>query len=81
MKCAKLDIISGIDLCQFIEIYMRGRVSYTEQRYSKANSNHMKSYDKDKLSKYIVSSISWQKQVAWVNNDSKPSTKSSNRLF
>ena len=39
---------------QFIEKDMRKRVSYVAYRYTKALNKYMKSYDKDKLSKYIV---------------------------
>ena len=50
-----LDLISNIDMYQFIKKDMRVRVIYIVQRYSKANNNKGKdkSYDKDKPSKCI----------------------------
>ena len=38
----------------FIEKRMRGGISYTAKRYSKANNKHMECYDSSKESKYIA---------------------------
>lgn len=39
---------------KFIENVIRGGVSYIAQKHSKANCKYMKSYDRDKPSKYII---------------------------
>ena len=54
MKGFKLDLISDIDMHQFIQKSMRGGISYISQRYGKTNDKNMKSYDKDKSSKCIT---------------------------
>ena len=54
MTYVKPDLISSIDMCKIIKKCMIGGVGYIGQRCSKANNNHMKSYDKDKTSKSIV---------------------------
>ena len=55
MTVVNLDLISNIDMYQFIKKDMRVRVICIVQRYSKANNNKGKdkSYDKDKPSKRI----------------------------
>ena len=55
MTVVNLDLISNIDMYQFIKKDMRVRVIYIVQRYSKANNDKGKdkSYDKDKPSKRI----------------------------
>ena len=45
--------MSDIDMFQFIEKGMRGGISYTANRYFKANNKYMKTYD-NALSKYIL---------------------------
>ena len=52
MTGIKLDLISDIDMHQFMQKGLR--VSYVSQRCSKPNDKHMKSYNKDKASKYIT---------------------------
>ena len=47
-----LDLISDIDMSQFLEKSMRGEVSYIVQRYSNASKKYVKSYDKNKLSRF-----------------------------
>ena len=50
----KLELISDIDTYLFVEKGMKGGISYTTTRYSKANNKYMKSYDDSKPSKYIT---------------------------
>ena len=38
----------------FIEIRMRGGISYIAKRYSKANNKYMQFYDDKKTNKYIT---------------------------
>ena len=54
MTDIKLELMTDIDMFQFIEKGMRGGISYIANRYGKANNKYMKSYDKTKPSKYIM---------------------------
>ena len=54
MTDIKLEIMTDIDMFQFIEKGMRGGISYIANRYGKANNKYMKDYNKDKPSKYIM---------------------------
>ena len=49
-----LELITDIDMFQFIEKGMRGGISYIANRYGKGNNKYIKSYDKTKPSKYIM---------------------------
>ena len=53
MSNIKLELITDIDMFQFIEKGMRGGVSYITNRYGKVNSKYMKKYDEKVPSKYI----------------------------
>ena len=53
MTDIKLELMTDIDMFQFIEKGMRGGISYIAHRYSKANNKYMNSYDKKAPSKYI----------------------------
>ena len=44
MTGIELELISDIDMYLFIEIAMRGGISYIAKRYSKANNKYMKDY-------------------------------------
>ena len=52
----KLELMTDVDMFQFIEKGMRGRISYIRvaNRYGKANNKYMKTYDKETPSKYII---------------------------
>ena len=50
---AKLEKIFDIQMYLFLEIGLRGGISYIPKRYSEANNKYMKNYDSWKPSKYI----------------------------
>ena len=54
MTDIKLELITDIDMFQFIEKGMRGGISYIANRYGKANNKYMKEYDEKASSKYIM---------------------------
>ena len=54
MTNIKLELMTDIDMFQFIEKGMHGGVSYTASRYGKANNKYMKEYDEKGPSKYIM---------------------------
>ena len=54
MTNIKLELMTDIDMFQFIEKGMRGGVSYIANRYGNANSKYMKEYDEKVPSKYIM---------------------------
>ena len=54
MTDIKLELIIVVDVFQFIEEGMHGRVSYIANRYGKANSEYMKEYDENAPSKHIM---------------------------
>ena len=53
MTKVKLELVTDINMYQFIEKGMRGGVSYIANRYGKANNKYMEGYDKKKPSKYL----------------------------
>ena len=54
MTNIKLELMTDVDMLQFIEKGMRGGVSYIANRYGKANTKYMKKYDEKAPSKYIM---------------------------
>ena len=54
MTKTELELISDVDMFQFIEKGMRGGISYIANRYGKANNKYMENYNPDEASKYIV---------------------------
>ena len=54
MTDIKLELMTDINMFQFIEKGMRGGISYIANRYGKANNKYMKTYDEKAPSKYIM---------------------------
>ena len=52
MTDIKLELMTDIDMFQFIEKGMRGGISHIANRYGKANNKYMKTYDEKAPSKY-----------------------------
>ena len=50
----KLELMTDIDMFQFIEKGLRGGISYIANRYGNANNKYMKEYDEKAPSKYIM---------------------------
>ena len=54
MTNIKLELMTNVDMFQFIEKGMRGGASYIANRYGKATNKYMKNHDKNAQSKYIM---------------------------
>ena len=54
MTDIKLELMTDIDMFQFVEKGTRGGISYIANRYGEANNKYMKEYNKEKPSKYIM---------------------------
>ena len=54
MTGIKLELITDIDMFQFIEKGLRGGISYIANRHGEANNKYMSGYNPEKPSKYIM---------------------------
>ena len=54
MKKVELEKIDNADTHLFIEVGMRGGISYINKRYSKANNKYCPDYDRTKPGKFIT---------------------------
>ena len=54
MTDIQLELMTDIDMFQFIAKGMRGGISYIANRYGKANNKYMREYDEKAPSKYIM---------------------------
>ena len=54
MTGIKLELMTDIDMFQFIEKGLRGGISYIANRYGKANNKYMSGYNPDEPNKYIM---------------------------
>ena len=54
MTNIKLELMTDIDMFQFIEKGLRGGISYIANRYGKANNKYLKQYNEKVPSKYIM---------------------------
>ena len=54
MTVIKLELMTDVDMFQFIEKGLRGGISYIANRHGEANNMYMSGYDSSKLSKYIM---------------------------
>ena len=54
MTKMQLELMTDIDMFQFIEKGLRGGTSYIANRYGEANNKYMKTYDEKAPSKYIM---------------------------
>ena len=54
MTDIQLELMTDIDMFQFIEKGMRGGISYIANRYGKANNKYMRKYNEKAPSKYIM---------------------------
>ena len=71
MTGVKLELMSDVDMFQFIEKGMRGGISYIANRYGSANNKYMKNHKKNEDSKYIMY-LDANNLYGWAMNQSLP---------
>ena len=54
MTDIQLELMSDVDMYQFVEKGMKGGISYIANRQCEANNKYMKNYDENQPSKYIT---------------------------
>ena len=54
MTNIQLELMTDIDMFQFIEKGLRGGISYIANRYEQDNNKYMTNYDEKAPSKYII---------------------------
>ena len=54
MTNINLELMTNVDMFQFIDKGIRGKVSYIANRYGKPNNKYMKEYDEESPSKYVM---------------------------
>ena len=54
MTEVNLELITDIDMYQFVEKGMRGGISYIANRYGKANNKYMQNWNPNEESKYLM---------------------------
>ena len=72
MTGIKLELMSDVDMFQFIEKGMREGISYIANRYGSANNKYMKNYKKNEGNKYIMS-LDANNLYGWAMSQSLPS--------
>ena len=54
MTEVNLELITDVDMYQFVEKGMRGGISYIANRYGKANNKYMQNWNSNEASKYLM---------------------------
>ena len=80
MTNIKLELMTDVDIFQFIEKGMRGGVSYIANRYGVANNRYMKEYDEKAPSKYITY-LDANNLYGWAMSQYLPTGNFSHYLF
>src|SRR6266536_194432 len=71
MTGIELDLLSDVDMHQFIELGLRGGVSIITRRKGAANNKYMKDYNSEKPSKYLVD-LDVNNLYGWAMSHSMP---------